>query len=466
MQRPNIIVIVLDTLRVDAVSCYGYQGYSLTPVLDQVAREGTLFWNAIAPTNWSLPSYASLFTGLYPAEHGADQVYPYLDRDIPTLAEIMSRSGYVTLGFSDNAWVGQMSGLDRGFQEFNEVKQRYNRPLWARAISKLTNDSVNFRKRANVTIGKAIERIRNETGNFFLFVCLMENHLPYAPPPRYFSRVKKPSFNLLDVVRVEKDFRRYLTGAVDISQRALDTLKALHYATAAYVDDEVDRLLAVLRETNRLDNTLLIILSDHGDNIGDHGLMSHAFCLYDTLIKVPLLVRYPPLFPENLVYREQVQTVDIFKTILEVAGVQPGTDVKISPRRSLLARVKGEPATYEFDDLAFAEHSFPKDNLEALKKFNPSLDDPRFEAARKCVRTLQFKYIWSDKTEEEFYDLQNDPDEQQNLAPLAPHAMAQLKQSLAAWSKQQEKQSQESAPPIEDIDPEVVNRLRDLGYIA
>ena len=217
---------------------------------------------------------------------------------------------------------------------------------------------------------------------------------------------------------------------------------------------------------NALENTAVIVTSDHGDNYGEHNLMGHQLCVYDTLIKVPLVIRYPTRITKGKVFHQPVGTLDLFPTILDLAGVPMEEHPVDSERRSLIAQVNG---AYGDDQppVTYSEMERPASILENKIKINPDLDTSRFDTALRCIRTDRYKYIWSEKGEDEFYDLVEDPEERTNMVDRNHPEMFKLRSTLERWMKSLEprERADEDIASMPAIDEQIRQRLRDLGYI-
>lgn len=470
-KQPNIIFIVLDTVRADHLSCYGYNRLT-TPALDKIAAEGALFQQAVASAPWTLPSHASMFTGLFPSEHATSQEKPLLNLNIPTLAELLQQVGYRTAGFSNNPWIDTMTGLNRGFEFFLNWKQfrpnnkfsafkKVAQQLRLRTQKRMAENTVDHMLQWLKTVPK-----QPRSAPFFLFVNFMEAHLPYDPPPKYARRFSTPTSSQA----LNQDDARYITGQVKMSSEDFELLTALYDSELLYLDDQLDRFFSALERLTLLDDTLLIITSDHGENLGDHGLMTHVFCLYDTLIRVPLIMRFPPQVGSALNIDTQVQIQDLFSTILKSAGFT-GRVSGYEPKKSILDAVTSTQASQDCH-YAFAEYAYPALTHKRLQKYEPDFDNPQLVTALKCVRTPNHKYIWSERGQDEFFDLKKDPAEKNNLIfsedAQTTQNVAFFREVLEDWTKSltdYEQSSDPTVPVILSTDEAVVNRLRDLGYL-
>ncbi|MFC3958831.1 sulfatase [Halovivax cerinus] len=514
----NVLLVVLDTVRKDRMEPYGYDR-ATTPALSRFAEEATVFESAIAPAPWTLPVHASLFTGLYPSQHGADQERPYL-ADATTLASTLSAAGYDTGCFTSNAWISPYTGLTDGFdaqRSFFEVlpSDVLSGPLartW-RTISE--TDPLRGLASRLVRVGaKAHERLASGEGadtktpsvidrtkafveardaGWFAFVNLMDAHLPYYPPDAYRERFAPG----VDPDAVCQNSKAYNAGVRDVDDAEWRAIRDLYDAEIAHMDAELGRLFRWLRETDRWDETTVIVAADHGELHGEHGLYGHEFALYDELVNVPLLVTHPAL--ETGRRADLVELLDLYHTVLDALSVDPsdgrrddgiGADpVPLDRTRSLLADEyrdfagvrrpdPGQRAVRDADaDYAFVEYARPVVELHHLEtkasEAGRSLpDDHRAYARQRAARRLDAKYVRADRIPDEGYRLDVDPAETTPIDPADDDAVARTERALAwfeaaagaTWDE-----STESAPETEaalaDADERTRDRLRELGYL-
>jgi arylsulfatase A-like enzyme len=262
------------------------------------------------------------------------------------------------------------------------------------------------------------------------------------------------------VEKVNQDPWRHLTGRVEMTREDFAILGGLYDGEVSYVDRRVGQLVDLLRDATLLDDTLLIVTSDHGENLGDHGLMSHAYCLYETLLRVPLILRWPEALAAGTRVTQQVQTVDIFPTVLEAAGVQePAAWAQVQGRSLAPAIVAAQP-----ERLVFAEYLEPEPAVPALRRRYPGFDGARYDRALRCARTSRFKYIWASDGRDELYDLARDPQEECNLIAAESERAGELRTALDRWLASFAHASR--AEQQGEIDDEIRKKLEDLGYLA
>jgi arylsulfatase A-like enzyme len=470
-ERPNVVLIVLDTVRADHLSCYGY-GRATTPNLDAFAAGSRLYANALSPSYWTIPSHVSLFTGLPTSAHGATWLRRCVGPELVLLPEQLREAGYRTAGFSCNHWaVAPRYGFDRGFQTF-----------WCAAPRK----AASFTLRSDL-LGRAGGRTRHHKDHdadspatdmhrrlarwfaeeyepqrpFFVFVNYIEAHGPYLPPLetlRWASRRawrKWRSRGQASAVNAHT-----YTGADFLSPADIEQLADLYDDELSYVDEKLGELLRFLRRSRLDETTLIVITADHGECLGEHHLMSHLYSLYEPLVRVPLIVRHGRGFPPG---REErlVQSHDVYPTILELGGVEwtPGPEHNC---RSLLAAGAAEPRC------GFAEHLAPMTpHLARVTELYPRADYSRFLRRLRAVQRGRMKLIRSSAGDVELYDLAADPLELRDLAADRPDAVTKLSKRLDDWLGSFE--HYRPAPPgrhrPEEASPEELDSMRGLGYI-
>src|SRR5690606_30711698 len=338
--QPNILFIVLDTQRRDHLSLYRYQRET-SPALDDFAQRMTVFERAIAPAQWTIPSHASMFTGLYPGTHQVTQGYSQLSGMHPTLAEILQGAGYHTVAFCNNPLVGVLNhGLQRGFDHFynyagatvtrpfgklrgplrRELSKRWRRfarpvqnrfahsdwlfrvsmnpllvPLWTRFI--------NYKGQTAHSIDDVIAYIRQHRAGgadrpLFTFLNLMGTHLPYRPPQDYLDRVAPELRRSRHAYRFMQRFNKEAARWASPTDPPLrdweqQTLTDFYDAEILYQDHLLSRLFDYLKSAGVLDDTLVIITADHGEAHGDHQYVGHSFVVHQELVHVPLLIHDP-----------------------------------------------------------------------------------------------------------------------------------------------------------------------------
>lgn len=483
MDRPSIVLVVVDCARADHLSCYGYRSLR-TPHIDALAEQSVRFAHAIAPAVWSVPSHASLFSGLYLSEHQLNDAEHQLHPDIILLAEALSAVGYHTAAISNNPYIGRFTELARGFDtvvadnQLSTVSER--RRLVDRAVNlasrkTFVGDFVEPKghiRRGQRTIDRALgwlaEQESTERRPFFLFLNLMEVHVPYAPPYHLISsalpRDRPPGRLIRDYGDYQAD--RHNAGCQPITDEKRRIWNGLYDASLAYADQLVGRLWKSLEGFARLEHDLMFILtSDHGDNLGDHGVVGHALSVHDTLVHIPLIMWHPDL-PRGTSIDHQVQLHDLFPTLIQVAGAESQVNPLQLRRPSLLDNGSCDRSK---DPYAFSEFlEGPEGGLtQRLLALNPRMD-LRPISSLTCVRTTHYKYVESGGGDNALFDLRADPGEENNMIGMSDAAttVGEAKHALEEWRRSLRRFQPRKADLLgQEINEDLQQRLRALGYL-
>lgn len=341
--EPNILVVVLDTLRADRVGVYGDS--KLTPNLDHLARSSIVYTQAISTAPWTLPMHASLFTGLYPHEHGVSWGHYALDDRAPLLAELLKGRGYSTFAISNNWLLSKENGFAGGFDAFLETPNDPHVANWRMtlrcAIPRRVAHWMGVPDGLADDAGSAwtnwltARRLRNEIqrpGPFFGFINYFEPHDPYHPPRAYLethlSESQRQAYR--DFRQEQADLCAHACGLADtFSQEQIKLMAALYDAEVAYQDAKLGELFEKMSNLGLLDKTWLVVTSDHGELFGESNLVFHTAGSHYQLLHIPLMVR-PPGGVEGRVVHAPVQPVDVFHRLVEIGGVGLPKDVQQS----------------------------------------------------------------------------------------------------------------------------------------
>ncbi|MFC7018108.1 MULTISPECIES: sulfatase [Haloarcula] len=496
MDGSNVLFVVLDTVRKDHLSVYGYDR-DTTPHLADFAEEAAVFEQAVAPAPWTLPVHASMFTGLYPSEHGATQEDPYLE-GATTLAESLSAAGYDTACYSSNAWITSYTNLTAGFDDHDNFFQIMPSELLSGPLAtlwKTMNDNDILRGVADrlVQVGNKLhEHLAEEGGgdtktpqvidrtldfvdgsdDFFAFINLMDAHLPYHPPEEYAERFA-PGVDSTEVCQNSKEFN---CGARDIDDDEWDAIRGLYDAELAHIDDQLHRLFAHLKETDQWEDTTVVVAADHGELHGEHDLYGHEFGIYDPLVNVPLLVKHPDVEPGRD-EETTVELVDLYHTILDAAGAT-GRGKALDEARSLLSAdyrdFADDVGGTDRSDVAFVEYHQPVVELRQLEGkasgAGITLDEQsRFYSRMGAARTPDEKYIHCTRIPDEAYAVGADPGETENLAGTDDEP-THLRDALFAFVEAVDATWPDEADGadgdvLDEMDEDTKDRLQDLGYI-
>lgn len=519
--KPNIILLVLDTHRAERMSVYGYTK-DTTPVLGQLAERSMVFDWAIAPAPWTIPSHASMFTGLYPTVHQATQSFTALPQDIPTMAELLAQHGYETVAFCNNPLISVLdNGLKRGFHKFYNYSGTFpdvpdfgnmsvTKRLQRRAMELLQKISIPIERQfgrsplllklATMPIFVPIwSRTFNFKGNtrrslqdvalylryhasahrdrpFFMFINLMETHLPYYPPRKaidhwlpYFRRDREAR---AFVQRFNTESYRWMAPLIEpLTEAQRHVLSDMYDAEVAYQDRQLYRMFRVLKRTGLLDHTMVIVVSDHGESIGEHEFMGHAFVVYNELVRVPLFIHYPERFPAGVRVRHTISTRRIFHTVLEAAGI-PFEHYGHRAEELSLARAAEGPQKEPEDEFVVAEAFPPQNFINVMEMTNPeAIERFRVRKMRRAIYGDGVKLMTVGSQSDEFFDVRRDPFETVNLLdnPFGyENDLLRLEQQMEAFVALAEAQRDGIAPGAHldySDNPELLERLRGLGYI-
>lgn len=528
MDQPDIIFIVLDTQRADRLGCYGHPK-AITPNLDKFAAEGVLFEQAISPAQWTIPSHASMFTGLYPTAHQVTQSSQSLSSERPHLAELLRDVGYQTVAFCNNPLVGILNnGFKRGFETFYNYggaipsvpsdSTTLPRPLrrlvegytqFLRRISYpiqnfFGQSDLAFRLSLNAWFTPIWSRVANFKGQnersvrdlshylqereekggerpLFLFLNLMETHLPFTPPAEFIDKTApylRGSKEARTVMRRwnRESYRWAAPLAEPLQSLEAQVLSDLYDAEVAYQDAYLGQLLQTLQRRSNAENTLIIIVADHGDGLGEHGCIGHAFVAYQELLHVPLMMQWPRRFKEPARVSTPVSTRRVFHTMLDAAGRLPQV-ASLDPVRvhglTLANTVNGHDPE---QGIAYSEVYPPMTFVKAIEKRQPELLEAyRCLSVRRAVvqQTGQdeaapaaHKLIQVDEKLDELFDLANDPLESVNVLAERPFLADPMQKEMNRWvtAVSQQKNQVDAGSQIE-MDENITRRLRALGYM-
>ncbi len=424
-EHANVVIVMLDTVRADHLSSYGYDRPT-TPNLDRLARQGALFEDAEAPASWTLPSLASVLTGLLPHQHAADWSRP-MSPQPQTLAEILKARGYETAAFNANPDYGLAGwGLDQGFDIYDDAHNwlRHNLAVTFAGQSldqALFREFVGFNEFDHLNAGQVNQRVldwlrhRPSQQPYFLFINYMDAHRPYVPPAPYdrrFGRIPKPllwkiSFHLRD-----GRWSRPISAAE--RQQLIDG----YDNSLNYLDTQVGLLLDALRTSSDARRTFVIVAGDHGESFGEHGTYDHGWDLHREVLHVPLLIAGPGI-PAGRRISGVAELRELFPTALE------------------FALGKASPQVEQASLSRFWEPGVPAPGgPPAVSELDRWTRNWR-QQAELSLRDARWHYIADSRGHAELFDLQTDPTEAHNLAAapayqdVAQQLRAELEDTLA-----------------------------------
>jgi arylsulfatase A-like enzyme len=432
VERPlNVLVIGIDTLRADATSIRGPgpDGRDTTPNLRQFAARALDFEHAVSQAPWTLPSFASMFTGRYPLEHGAHRITSRLGRRETTLAEVLREAGYGTCAVTSHIYLDRRHGLDQGFESFDASNALGHQAITSRAVTDLAI--------------AALER-RDERP-FFLFAHYFDPHYEYrdhepstwADGYRGWLRDQNDFENLLKI--------RHLVEAPDI-----EWLRALYHEEIEHTDAQVGRLLEWLRAAGLESDTLVVVVSDHGEEFGERGNFGHTISLHEEQLAVPLLVAAPGIAAQRV--GTVVETRALFDTVLDVLGLDFVPARRAESWLGVAKRERDAGAALA-DARAFSCVWLDDSKLSWGKRvLGASVREGRWKLVHDLTRGRRA-----------LFDLDSDPAERRNVHadPAAPSA--RLEALLEPWIKEQTARRTGSSSP--EVDEATARALRSLGYM-
>ncbi len=517
-KRPTIVFIVLDTHRRDRLSTYGYHR-NTSPNIDDFARQAATFDNAVSAAQWTIPSHASMFTGEYPTVHQTLQVYSSLSNNFDTLAKLLKVNGYRTTGFCNNPLVGVLNnGLKRGFDKFYNYcgvvpsvpgqSNRLPKPFkkawewYTQQLRKISYPVQNAFAQSDLlfqlSLHPAFVRTWSKVGNYkghtansirdtwqflehaeksgdphFVFLNLMETHMPYGPPDDHIDKFMpyfKESREARDILRAyNADTHRWLFPVDEpLSELEDAVFNDIYDAEVNYQDHLLGQLLEHLSRAN---NTLTIIAADHGDGIGDHNFMGHSFVAYQELVHVPLMIKFPDGLAAGERISQNVSTRRIFHTCLAAANVRvfeteerPAMDVK---KYSLAQTTQGRDPE---QGTVFVEAYPPQTAVNLMDRLDPPLAETfHCHQNRWAAYQDHYKLARIEGVQDELFDLSADPAETINLSRQQPERAADLSKKLkqfVAQSIARQPQNWQANPSVDiENDENIARQLRALGYI-
>jgi choline-sulfatase len=397
----NLVVVTLDTTRADRIGAYGARDVE-TPAIDGLAREGALFEQAVSVAPLTLPAHSSIFTGKFPPEHGVrDNGGFFLGPEQVTLAEVLKAKGYRTGGFVaayvlDHKW-GIAQGFDTYFDDFD---------LSGKRVVSIAS----IQRPGNEVVDKALPWIDQAAGGrFFAWIHLYDPHTPYAPPEPFASRYAGHPYN----------------GEV------------------AFADSQVARIVERLKALGVYERTVIAVIGDHGESLGDHGETTHGFFIYNSVTHVPFVIRSPFSLTQGRRVGDPVREVDLMPTVLDLLGLAAPAKMSGVSLAPLMTGVKKELGLDAYSEAMYPLHHYGWSDLRAL-------------------RAGRYKVI--DAPRPELYDIDRDPGETRNLfeerRAVGDTMLAELRRQEQAFDKTT------AAMPAEDVDPEARARLAALGYVG
>jgi arylsulfatase A-like enzyme len=440
---PNIVLIVVDTLRADHLSLYGYPRPT-SPNLDRIAERAAVFDQAFSLISHTLPAHVTLMTGIHPIGHKVLSNGWRYEGPFPTLAERLREAGYATAGFVSGLPLDAESGMARGFETWRDTRDWRGRRRGKIPGTDVTRAATRWLE-------------RGDSEPIFLFLHYYDVHPPYtradgAEFPFEVDATLRSALQARGVAAAPMDSISY--APVTLDDRELELLEAINAYDneIRHVDSMIQEVLDALAERGMLENTWLVVTSDHGEGLGEHGYYQHGLFLYEEQLHVPLLVRN---FGEGEAGRRvasPVSLLDVSATLLDIAGLPPA-----APRHgeSLLPLVGGAPELGE--RWILAQRRFFAQDL-VLERGRFAAREPLF-----AVRSAgSAKLLWSPAGSIELYDLAADPREAVDRAAERPGERERL---LGVLHELRRSYATEAPAPDRNVDPELLEQLRALGYL-
>ncbi|MFC6905798.1 sulfatase [Halalkalicoccus tibetensis] len=482
MDGPNVLFIVMDTSRANIAL-----NEEVMPTVASIADEGATFENAFTTAPWSLPSHASIFTGQYSSHHNTHAGSTQFNPDVSPLAEVFAQENYETRAISNNIWISPEFGFDRGFQSFQKgwqlvdggadigqiSKEQDTRADQVRAIADellridapktIINSlfALFVRKRYDSGAWLTNKRLfrwlqsRDNSQSFFAFLNYLEPHLPYDPPENAIKQINGSEADTERMRSVPQDAWDHFAGDLELTDRDFDDLKTLYAAELRYLDSRIESVYEKLDEVGILDDTILVITGDHGENIGDHDLMDHQYSLHDTLLHVPLIIRYPEAFDPGSEYEQSVELRDLYPTLLDLCNIETSLDATQSDRNI---------ATEEGSGYTLGEYLTPQPAMETLEDRFGNLSERvrAHDRSLASIRTQDWKLIIGSDGSELLYDLQTDPDERHDVREDHEDVVTELRDQMPEPIKNVEEKSESED---RNVGSRTEQRLEDLGYL-
>jgi len=381
----NVILITISTLRADHVTCLGYERET-TPNFDNFGKENILFSNAFATSGWMMPAHGSIFTSLYPSFHGATHINKDLRDEHKTLAEILKDNGYYCVAFCCNPRLDQEHGFAQGFDIYDD----YSVSIILRSLGfdNKENPDINSQRTNALINDAAIGWVQNNTHKpFFMFIHYYDNHWDYLPPSPYNQLYDSEYNGPIDGTQIARE----PLFSNPPGQKNINHIIALYDGEVKQTDSDLGEMLKVLKDRGVLDNSIVIILGDHGEQFYEHGNTSHQG-VYEELIHIPLAVSIPEIQTKGRIIDSLVSQVDILPTILDYLEITiPGT----CQGKSLKPLIEGR--TEVVNKYVFVEYT------------GGAVRDSY------AVRSLRYKYYQMADNETFAYDLIKDPSEQRKI---------------------------------------------------
>lgn len=451
-QNVNVVVIVIDALRYDHLNCYGYEKNTTSPNIDKLAADGVLFLNAFSQAPWTKPSIASLFTSLYPSQHGVldepDMVArlekkkrvirkgDVLDESLTTLAEVMQQNGYITASFINNAHLSSEMGFAQGFGDYYE--------------------SLGLAGNITAKVIEFLDRSENTDKKFFLYLHYIDPHLPYLPPfgDEFFSSAKT-EINWLDYkyirANISKLEREINSGKIQLSEDDIELLTLLYNLEIYWTDYNLGILFNYLKNKNIYNNTWIILMADHGELLYEHNRIGHPnSVLNDELLHIPLVFKLPHQDKKARVIDELTCSIDIMPSVMDYLDLEV--------ERPLMGKSVID-LVYRTGIKNWVKKNFGKDKTVIVSEGRNRSVQMRSDR----FKFIEYRNIESGEISYSLFDLKKDPGENVNLYESHRQTAKKYQDKLSIWKDLVKSYSVKAKK--REIKKEDLQRLKALGYI-
>lgn len=436
----NVLLITIDALRPDHMGCYGYPR-NTTPNIDKLAEEGIIFTQAISQAPITSPSVGSLLTGLYPSRHGVIKDVSPLNYEI-TLPVILKNNKYLTTAIINQPNFNKISNFNRGFINYIDIAELEDKEKNAKTISEIAV--------------KWLEKNYNK--HFFLWLHYLDPHGPYNPPCPYDKTFLNDRFYREDRFLQVSNFECGSDGGIP-KYLFRDNITNIDYYIAQYdgeirfTDEQIGILLEKLKKLKIFDKTLIVITADHGEAMGEHSqYFVHVNSMYDEFLRVPLIIRLPNGLLKNKKIGFQVRSIDIMPTILDLLEIKIKNLDGCSLMPLMLGRVNKDPNLIAYSDVIDELMRVRIVSIRLMNKWKFILHQDLSQSVNRDSIEI---------TQLELYDLENDPQELNNLSDSNENLAIELKNRLIAWMSQVRPENYYLEPALNEATKE---RLRNLGY--
>lgn len=449
-KNPNVILITIDDMRADRLSCNGYHR-NTTPFIDSLANQGHLFKQNVANGTTSWPSFSSIMTSVYPMLFGG---YADLSPKRKTIAEVVKSLGYHTLAFQCSPYLKYTKGYERGLDEIDFMDPSF---LW-RLMRKLRNTMGYYTYKdfgitadqVNKSVILDLKDLAKSSNPFFLWLYYLELHYPLIP-----HKDVQPHFmdNTMGYKEIFNFHKRILHNTERNSEEDLKILSDIYDSSILFLDKQIENFIGQLKQVGLYDNTYIIIASDHGEKMGERdGMVGHTSEMYEELIRVPLIIIGPDIQHNEI--NRLVSNLDIGPTIVDIIGSQPESAFMGN-------------SVFNSETKTGIDHGY---FIEISHKKSFTFDLQELVIA---YRSEEWKYIWEKKTGlRQLYNLKNDPGEKNNVIGSAGEVEKELKSILDKHLKEIETKpldelngKEKSSNSADDLDEKIKKELKELGYL-